>query len=284
MEGKLFESDNVEEQGRMRLYARIREVPPILAGKLILRWQGYRDKSDPWFVLLRTYDDGDGEVAPIYRSERVKSWIPSESPEWSPAIIDLHALCDGDLNRSFHLVVFDHDMTPDADHVQLGAFRTTVNELIEKNKGKPYKLTKGSEPCGTISLDECEMTEAEADTLSMTNPVDKLQLTLHASGLKNVAGVGKGISDPYAEVKLIASGSSEDQGQLLGRTEVIKNSLSPEWTTSFIFDHSFGKEACIKVSVVDKVRKGSGIPMGCKYFHAVWVWFIGTFVSCTHSL
>ena len=79
-------------------------------------------------------------------------------------------------------------------------------------------------------------------TTRQSATVDKLQLTLHASELKNVAGLGKGTSDPYAEVKLFVAGSDKEPGKLLGRTEVIKNSLSPEWTTSFIFDHSFGKE------------------------------------------
>jgi len=95
----------------------------------------------------------------------------------------------------------------------------------------------------------------------------KLQLTLYATALKNVAGRGKGTSDPYAEVKLIASGSDADAGILLGRTESIKNSLSPKWTTTFSIDDNLnlGKEACIKVSVADKIRKDSDKFIGCKF-------------------
>ena len=94
----------------------------------------------------------------------------------------------------------------------------------------------------------------------------KLRLTLHATALKNVAGAFKGRSDPYAEVKLVASGSDEDPGILLGRTESIKNSLSPKWTTSFLFDYSSAteKEACIKVLVADKIRKKDDKFIGCK--------------------
>ena len=95
----------------------------------------------------------------------------------------------------------------------------------------------------------------------------KLQLTLHATALENVAGAFKGRSDPYAEVKLIASGSDKDPpGILLGRTESIKNSLSPKWTTSFLFDYSSEteKDACIEVSVADKIRKESDKFIGCK--------------------
>ena len=286
IQGKKLENDNVEERGGM-LYARIRKIPLISAGKLTLRWQGYLGKSDPFFVVLRNYEHEDDKAfAPIYRSERMQSnWSSRGSPQWNLASIDVHELCDGDLNRGFHLVVFDHDMSSDANHVHLCHFETTVNKLITSGKGESYKLTKGEGPgeeaCGAISVDECEITEA--DTLSMMNPVDKLQLTLYATGLKNVAGVLKGTSDPYAEVKLLVSGSDEEPGKLLGRTEVIKNALSPKWTTSFIFDHSFGKEACIKVSVVDKVRKGGGIPMGCEYFYVMQIYEYIPF-AFAHSL
>ncbi len=94
--------------------------------------------------------------------------------------------------------------------------------------------------------------------------IEKLQLTLHATGLKNVAGLGKGTSDPFAIVTLLATGPGE-KPRVLGKTEVIKNSLSPKWTTSFLFDYSFGKETHINVSIVDEVRKQSDKPMGCKF-------------------
>jgi hypothetical protein len=93
--------------------------------------------------------------------------------------------------------------------------------------------------------------------------VEKLQLTLNATGLKNVAGLGKGTSDPFAIVTLLASGPGE-KPRVLGKTEVIKNTLSPKWTTSFLLDYSFGKETHINVSIVDEVRKRSDKPMGCK--------------------
>jgi len=95
--------------------------------------------------------------------------------------------------------------------------------------------------------------------------VEKLQPTLHATGLKNVAGLGKGTSDPFAIVTLLASGPGE-KPRVLGKTEVIKNSLSPKWTTSFSFDYSFGKETHINVSVVDEVTRQSDKPMGSAVF------------------
>lgn len=47
---------------------------------------------------------------------------------------------------------------------------------------------------------------------------------------------------------------------------VIKNTLDPRWTTSFLFDYEFGKETFINVSVIDEVRKRSDKPMGSAVF------------------
>ena len=48
--------------------------------------------------------------------------------------------------------------------------------------------------------------------------MERLQLTLQASSLKNVAGLGKGKSDPFAIVTLLATGPGE-QPRVLGKTE-----------------------------------------------------------------
>lgn len=95
--------------------------------------------------------------------------------------------------------------------------------------------------------------------------IEKLQLTLHASQLKNVAGLGKGTSDPFAIVTLLATGPGETP-RVLGKTEVIKNTLSPSWTTAFLFDYELGKETHINISVVDEVRKQSDKAMGSAVF------------------
>lgn len=83
------------------------------------------------------------------------------------------------------------------------------------------------------------------------------QISVYASGLKNVAGFGKGTSDPYAVVTLLA-GSDDHQARILGRTEVIKNDLNPSWTTTFKVKHCFGKETRINICVFDEVRKSKG--------------------------
>jgi len=53
----------------------------------------------------------------------------------------------------------------------------------------------------------------------------KLELSLHASKLKNVAGAFKGTSDPFAVVTQIAT-TRGSKPNILGKTEVFKNNVS----------------------------------------------------------
>ena len=55
--------------------------------------------------------------------------------------------------------------------------------------------------------------------MSGSNKVIKVRLELHAQNLKNVAGFGHGMSDPFAIVTLI-SNQPNVKPILLGRTEV----------------------------------------------------------------
>lgn len=93
----------------------------------------------------------------------------------------------------------------------------------------------------------------------------KVELSLHASTLKNVAGIGKGTSDPFAVVTHIAT----ERGQapvVLGKTEVIKNTLNPQWTSVFRFDYNLGTPMKVAVSIFDEVRKGENKAMGSAVF------------------
>jgi len=92
----------------------------------------------------------------------------------------------------------------------------------------------------------------------------KVQLSLCAKGLKNVAGAFKGVSDPFAVVTLISSKSNVCP--VLGKTEVIKNTLSPDWVKVFILDYELGTPMKIGIAVFDKVSKGSNKSMGSVVF------------------
>ena len=93
----------------------------------------------------------------------------------------------------------------------------------------------------------------------------KLELSLHALKLKNVAGVGKGTSDPFAVVTKLAT----QQGQkpiVLGKTEVVKNSLSPHWVKTFEVDYELGTPTKVAINLFDEVRKGDNKNMGSAVF------------------
>jgi len=153
------------------LYARISKAPPRSAGKLALCLQGIKlknvdglfGKSDPFFEVRRTYDGaGGGSWTPVYRGKHIKNNL---NPKWEPASIDVNALCDGDLNRRIQVAVFDHEKN--GKHNTMGAFDTTVNELVKSVGGK-FALKKGSKSYGTITVDECKI--IGADTSSVLKP------------------------------------------------------------------------------------------------------------------
>ncbi|CAJ1940148.1 unnamed protein product [Cylindrotheca closterium] len=87
----------------------------------------------------------------------------------------------------------------------------------------------------------------------------KVEISLFATKLKNVAGFGKGTSDPYAVVTL---GESN-----LGKTEPYKNSLNPMWTTRFVTEYTRELELTLSVDIFDEINKGKkDKPMGSATF------------------
>lgn len=93
----------------------------------------------------------------------------------------------------------------------------------------------------------------------------KVELSIHAIKLKNVAGAFKGTSDPFAVVTKIAATPGEKPA-VLGKTEVVKNSLNPSWVTSFILDYEMGTPLKVAINVFDEVRKSDNKPMGSAVF------------------
>jgi Ca2+-dependent lipid-binding protein len=86
----------------------------------------------------------------------------------------------------------------------------------------------------------------------------KVLISLYASNLKNVAGFGKGTSDPYA---IATFGETQ-----LGKTEVVKNNLNPNWITRFTADYTKELEQALTVQIFDEVSKGKQKPMGSATF------------------
>jgi len=93
----------------------------------------------------------------------------------------------------------------------------------------------------------------------------KVQVSIKASKLKNVAGSFKGTSDPFAVITLLGGGRG-DKPILVGKTEVIKNSLNPDWVSTFKIDYELGRPANLLVKIFDEVKKGENISMGSAVF------------------
>lgn len=93
----------------------------------------------------------------------------------------------------------------------------------------------------------------------------KLQLSIYARKLSNVAGAFKGTSDPFAVVTKIAV-EGGGQPEVLGKTEVIKNTLNPDWVKTFVFDYELGTPVKCAVQIFDEVRKGDNKSMGSAVF------------------
>eukprot|EP00522_Entomoneis_paludosa_P012126 CAMPEP_0172447842 /NCGR_PEP_ID=MMETSP1065-20121228/7025_1 /TAXON_ID=265537 /ORGANISM="Amphiprora paludosa, Strain CCMP125" /LENGTH=575 /DNA_ID=CAMNT_0013199213 /DNA_START=83 /DNA_END=1810 /DNA_ORIENTATION=+ len=93
----------------------------------------------------------------------------------------------------------------------------------------------------------------------------KLELSLHASKLKNVAGAFKGISDPFAVCTQIAT-TQGAKPHVLGKTEVFKNNLSPQWVKIFEIDYELGSPVKVAISIYDEVRKSENKLMGSAVF------------------
>jgi hypothetical protein len=98
------------------------------------------------------------------------------------------------------------------------------------------------------------------------NQTTRVNIKLYASRMKNVAGAFSGTSDPYAVVTLLAGGPKE-MPRVLGKTEVIENSLSPDWITQFTVDYKFGKDTRINIAIFDDGHKtGKPKSMGSSQF------------------
>jgi Ca2+-dependent lipid-binding protein len=102
-------------------------------------------------------------------------------------------------------------------------------------------------------------------TTTNNNKTMRVELSLHASKLKNVAGAFRGTSDPFAVVTKIASAPGQ-KPEVIGKTEVIQNTLSPHWVKSFEFDYELGTPVKIAVNIFDEEKKGDNIPMGSTTF------------------
>jgi Ca2+-dependent lipid-binding protein len=92
----------------------------------------------------------------------------------------------------------------------------------------------------------------------------KVELSLYAKNLKNVGGA-LGVSDPFCVVTSLATQPGA-KAVVLGKTEVIRNQLSPNWVRVLIIDYELGTPIKIACSVFDDNKKSANKPMGSAVF------------------
>ncbi|KAM8914268.1 copine-1 isoform 3-T7 [Spinachia spinachia] len=166
-------------------------------------------ESDPLCVLLQS--SGNGNWTELARTERVKN---SSSPSFSQRLrLDYHF----ETVQNLKLGVYDIDNSSAdlGDDDYLGGVELTLGQIVSsKTITRPLQLKKGK-PAGkgsiTITAEEVKDNRA-------------IQLEFEAKNLDKKDTFGK--SDPFLE---FFKKGDDGKWQLVHRTEVVKNNLSPTW-------------------------------------------------------
>ncbi|KAM7401685.1 hypothetical protein PAMP_016981 [Pampus punctatissimus] len=166
-------------------------------------------KSDPLCVLLLS--SGGDKWTELGRTERLKN---TSSPSFSQRLrLDYQF----EAVQNLKLGIYDIDnSSPDlGDDDYLGGVELTLGQIVSSKKvTRPLQLKKGK-PAGkgTITVTAEEITDNRA-----------IQLELEAKKLDKKDTFGK--SDPFLE---FFKKGDDGKWQLVHRTEVVKNNLSPSW-------------------------------------------------------
>ncbi|CAF91569.1 unnamed protein product [Tetraodon nigroviridis] len=167
-------------------------------------------KSDPLCVLLQS--SGADKWMELGRTERLKN---TSDPSFSQRLrLDYHF----ETVQNLKLGVYDIDnSTSDlGDDDYLGGVELTLGQIVSsKTVTRPLQLKKGK-PAGKGSI-TVRRTEEIKDNRAIV-------LELEAKKLDKKDTFGK--SDPFLE---ISKKGDDGKWQLVHRTEVVKNNLSPTW-------------------------------------------------------
>uniref|UniRef100_A0A671YIQ6 Copine-3 n=1 Tax=Sparus aurata TaxID=8175 RepID=A0A671YIQ6_SPAAU len=166
-------------------------------------------KSDPLCVLLQK--NGGDKWVELGRTERLNN---TSSPSFSQRLrIDYHF--ETVQNLKFGIYDIDNSSADLGDDDYLGGVELTLGQIVSsKTISRPLQLKKGK-PAGkgTITITAEEIKDNRA-----------IVLELEAKNLDKKDTFGK--SDPFLE---FFKKGDDGKWQLVHRTEVVKNNLSPTW-------------------------------------------------------
>merc|ERR1719385_657282 len=116
-----------------------------LSMKGLPKMDGLFGKSDPYFTLSRTREDGKSVV--VHKSEVIKSNL---NPNFAVFSIESQKLCNCDAYRPITITVYDWDKSGSDDLI--GRVETNLNELAAKPLGMDIKRTKPNKSYGRINV------------------------------------------------------------------------------------------------------------------------------------
>eukprot|EP01084_Bolivina_argentea_P026185 48638_1 len=112
--------------------------------KKLPKMDGMFGKSDPYFTLSRSREDGKSVV--VYKSIVIKSNL---NPSFKSFQIQSQTLCNCDAYRPIIISVWDWDKSSDDDII--GTVQTNLNELRSKPQGLKIKGKKSKKNYGEIN-------------------------------------------------------------------------------------------------------------------------------------
>eukprot|EP00525_Craspedostauros_australis_P007952 CAMPEP_0198114404 /NCGR_PEP_ID=MMETSP1442-20131203/5802_1 /TAXON_ID= /ORGANISM="Craspedostauros australis, Strain CCMP3328" /LENGTH=452 /DNA_ID=CAMNT_0043771709 /DNA_START=34 /DNA_END=1392 /DNA_ORIENTATION=+ len=127
-----------------------------MSGIKLSNTEGFLRKSDPFYELNRRMDSaGAATWDNVHRSQVVSNDL---SPTWKEATLELSVLCGGDLDLPIEVKVYDHEKK--GDHVLMGEFETTVNQLVAA-ESDTIDLMKNGSNTGKIKINKAQVVGAE---------------------------------------------------------------------------------------------------------------------------
>ena len=109
------------------------------------KMDGLFGKSDPYFILSRSREDGKSVV--VFKSEIIKSNL---NPVFKPFKIQSQTLCNCDPYRPIIITIYDWDKTGNDDLI--GRYETNLNELKSKPQGMKITKSKPNKTYGEINV------------------------------------------------------------------------------------------------------------------------------------
>ena len=164
---------------------------------------GIWNKSDPFFELQRLHVHSR-VFDTVFRSATVSNNL---HPVWGESFVEVHALCGGQRQQKFRLVVYDHDAN--GQHDKMGHVLLTVDDLLgavnetalkedrnEINADSAFGLSKGA---GKILVAAAEITGAVEDQVVALEPVEPpTELDVVVAAEETVSGETSAATVPVA--------------------------------------------------------------------------------------